>query len=67
MSAVAPWRGVATEQVDELPQGVSIFLRARSRRLLGSLLRPYRRKVTMLVLAVLLQNVAAMEIGRAHV
>jgi ABC-type multidrug transport system fused ATPase/permease subunit len=60
VSAVAPWRGVAAEQVDELPEGVSIFLRRRSRRLLGSLLRPYRRKVAMLVVAVLLQNVAAM-------
>ena len=37
------WRGVATEDTDELPPGAGIFLRARSRRLLGELLRPHRR------------------------
>ena len=33
------WRGVATEDTDELSAGAGIFLRARSRRLLGELLR----------------------------
>ena len=33
------WRGVATEDTDELSTGAGIFVRARSRRLLGELLR----------------------------
>jgi len=37
------WRGVAAEQVDELSASGGLFLRARSRRLLRSLLRPHRR------------------------
>ncbi|MBS2964478.1 ABC transporter ATP-binding protein [Actinocrinis puniceicyclus] len=37
------WRGVAAEKADEISAGGGLFLRARSRRLLGSLLRPHRR------------------------
>jgi ABC-type multidrug transport system fused ATPase/permease subunit len=36
------WRGVATEDVDELPPHLSQQLRRRSFRLLGSLLAPHR-------------------------
>jgi ABC-type multidrug transport system fused ATPase/permease subunit len=36
------WRGVATEDSDDVTAGVGLRLRARSRRLLGSLVRPYR-------------------------
>src|SRR5262249_62371075 len=36
------WRGVAAEDVDELPADVSALLRRRSRRLLGRLVAPYR-------------------------
>ena len=36
------WRGVASEEVDELPAEVSALMRRRSRRLLWSLVRPYR-------------------------
>jgi ATP-binding cassette, subfamily B, bacterial len=36
------WRGVATEDVDELPAHLSAQLRRRSVRLLGSLLAPHR-------------------------
>ena len=39
------WRGVATEQADEITAGLAALLRERSRRLLGDLLRPYRRAV----------------------
>lgn len=41
------WRGVAAENADELSAGGGIFLRARSRRLLGSLLRPHRRALVL--------------------
>jgi ATP-binding cassette subfamily B protein len=36
------WRGVAAEEVDELPADVSAVLRRRSRRLVASLAAPYR-------------------------
>jgi ATP-binding cassette subfamily B protein len=39
------WRGVATEKADEVSAGLAALLRERSRRLLGDLLRPYRRAV----------------------
>jgi ATP-binding cassette subfamily B protein len=59
--AVEPdWRGVSAEDVDELPEKIGIVLRARSRRLLGSLLRPHRRMLWFLVVVVLIQNGAAM-------
>jgi ATP-binding cassette subfamily B protein len=39
------WRGVATEKAEEVSAGLAALLRDRSRRLLGDLLRPYRRAV----------------------
>ncbi|MDQ4037574.1 MAG: ABC transporter ATP-binding protein/permease, partial [Actinomycetota bacterium] len=52
------WRGIATENVDDLPSEAGVFLRARSRRLLGELVRPHRRQVRWLLLVVILQNLA---------
>src|SRR5205823_546062 len=60
VSAAEDWRGVAAEHVDEVSGRISALLRRRSRRLLGSLLRPHRRRVWLLVAVVLLQNAAAM-------
>jgi len=60
VSAVERWRGVAAEQTDEVSGKISALLRRRSRHLLGSLLRPHRRRVWLLVVVVLLQNAAAM-------
>ncbi len=42
------WRGVAAETLDDAKGGLAAFLRARSRRLLGSLLSPHRRTVAWL-------------------
>jgi ABC-type multidrug transport system fused ATPase/permease subunit len=42
-TAEADWRGVAAEKADEISASGGLFLRARSRRLLGSLLRPHKR------------------------
>ncbi|MGH4000102.1 MAG: ABC transporter ATP-binding protein, partial [Pseudonocardiaceae bacterium] len=39
------WRGVATEDHDEIDSATGVRLAARSRRLLGSLLRPHLRAV----------------------
>jgi ABC-type multidrug transport system fused ATPase/permease subunit len=49
------WRGVAAEENDDVSAKGGIFLRARSRRLLGSLLRPHRRGLllaTVLIIVV---------------
>lgn len=54
------WRGVAAEQAEDLSQRVGLLLRARSRRLLVSLLRPHRKALWLLLVVVLVQNAAAM-------
>jgi ATP-binding cassette, subfamily B, bacterial len=52
------WRGVAAEHADELTQQTSVLLKKRSRALLGDLLRPYRRYLLVLMLAVVIENAA---------
>jgi ABC-type multidrug transport system fused ATPase/permease subunit len=52
------WRGVATEDDDELTAAAGIFLRARSRRLLGSLLAPHHAALWGLLATILVQNAA---------
>ena len=54
------WRGVAAETADDVTGGLAGFLRARSRRLLGSLLRPHRKSLWLLLLVIVVQNVASM-------
>ena len=51
------WRGVATEKKDDLPDQAGIRLRARSRRLLGQLVRPHRRELVFCAGMVLVQTV----------
>ncbi|HEV2640995.1 MAG TPA: ABC transporter ATP-binding protein [Actinocrinis sp.] len=54
-AAADDWRGVAAEKVDEVSAQAGFFLRARSRRLLISLLRPHRRALgwaTVLIVVV---------------
>ncbi|WP_194894262.1 ABC transporter ATP-binding protein [Catenulispora pinisilvae] len=51
------WRGVATEKKDDLPDKAGIRLRARSRRLLGQLVRPHRRELAFCAGMVLVQTV----------
>jgi ABC-type multidrug transport system fused ATPase/permease subunit len=60
VSAIEQWRGVAAEQAEEVSGRVSALLQRRSRRLLGSLLAPHRRRGIWLISAVLIQNAAAM-------
>lgn len=52
------WRGVATEDTEELSAGAGIFLRDRSRRLLGELLVPHRRAMWGLLFTITVQNIA---------
>jgi len=60
VAADAGWRGVAAESVDDSTGGLTAFLRARSQRLLGSLLRPHRRALILLGVVSVIQNAAAM-------
>jgi ABC-type multidrug transport system fused ATPase/permease subunit len=54
------WRGVATEQAEEVTQGLAALLRSRSRRLLGDLLRPHRRAVSLTVSLIVVESLAAL-------
>jgi ATP-binding cassette, subfamily B, bacterial len=54
------WRGVAAESADDAIGGLTAFLRARSRRLLASLLRPHRGSILLLGTVSVAQNLAAM-------
>ena len=50
------WRGVATEDDDEVSTEVGVKLQARSRRLLKSLLRPHTRMLWLCTLVVVLDQ-----------
>ncbi|MGN9844655.1 ABC transporter ATP-binding protein [Nonomuraea sp. H19] len=56
------WRGVASENQDEVPEKVSVLLRERSRRLLGDLLRPHRKKIALLIAIIVVSNAAGLSI-----
>ncbi|HLG00986.1 MAG TPA: ABC transporter ATP-binding protein [Acidimicrobiia bacterium] len=54
------WRGVAAESGEEVTARISSLLRARSRRLLGILLRPHRRSLALAAVLIIVENVCAM-------
>jgi ABC-type multidrug transport system fused ATPase/permease subunit len=54
------WRGVAAENADDISTTVGGLLRARSRRLLGSLLRPHKRALWLTIAIMLVDNFASM-------
>ncbi|MCG5218505.1 ABC transporter ATP-binding protein, partial [Streptosporangium sp. KLBMP 9127] len=56
------WRGVASEEQDELSEKVSLLLRTRSRRLLGDLIRPHRRSIGLLIVIIVISNAAGLAI-----
>ncbi|MGH3906516.1 MAG: ABC transporter ATP-binding protein [Pseudonocardiaceae bacterium] len=56
------WHGVATEDLDEVDIATGLRLAARSRRLLGSLLRPHLRRVAAAI-ALLVVDQAALLTG----
>ncbi|MFD2077838.1 ABC-type multidrug transport system, ATPase and permease component [Actinopolymorpha cephalotaxi] len=56
------WRGVAAEGQDDIGDKASVFLRERSRKLLGDLLRPYRKLIALLIVAVVVENAARLAI-----
>jgi ATP-binding cassette, subfamily B, bacterial len=52
------WRGIASELEDEISGKLSMLLRRRSRRLLNSLLGPYRQLVVTIFLLIVAANLA---------
>ncbi len=60
MTATDSWRGVAAEKADEVSAGLAALLRERSRRLLGDLLRPYRRAVIATISLIVVESLAAL-------
>ena len=54
------WRGIASEQVDEVSAPLAALLRRRSRQLLGDLLRPYQRGVAWTAAAIVVASLAAL-------
>jgi ATP-binding cassette, subfamily B, bacterial len=54
------WRGVATEQAEEVSAPLAVLLRERSRRLLGDLLRPYRRAVIGTISLIVVESLAVL-------
>jgi len=59
MSSLEAWRGVASEEVDDLPQGWTGLLRRRTRRLIASLAAPHRGPLVALAVVILVANLAA--------
>ena len=54
------WRGIASEQVDDVSAPLAALLRRRSRRLLADLLRPYRRGVVLTATAIVVASLASL-------
>lgn len=52
------WRGVASEEQDDVPPSIRTFLKSRSRRLLTSLLAPYKRSLWAGIVVVVLETLA---------
>jgi ATP-binding cassette subfamily B protein len=59
VSSVEEWRGIAAEEVDEVPPAWTGLLKRRTRHLLGSLAAPHRRAIIWLSAAILVSNLAA--------
>ncbi|MFI6386511.1 ABC transporter ATP-binding protein [Nonomuraea sp. NPDC050547] len=56
------WRGVASEEQDELDDKVSVLLRERSRKLLGDLLKPHKKQIAALTAIIVVSNLAGLAI-----
>ncbi len=57
---VEAWRGIAAEDVEEVTAGLSALLRRRARRLLGDLMRPHRRQISVSLVLIVIANCAAL-------
>jgi ABC-type multidrug transport system fused ATPase/permease subunit len=59
VSSHESWRGIAAEELDNVPSSWTGLLRRRTRHLLGSLAAPHRRAIFWLAVAILVSNLAA--------
>jgi ATP-binding cassette, subfamily B, bacterial len=59
---IEQWRGVAADTDEEMPSSISVILRRRTRALLSSLLRPHRRSMVTVSVAIVLGTAASMAI-----
>jgi ATP-binding cassette, subfamily B, bacterial len=59
-STTGTWRGIAAEEAEQMTAGLAALLRTRARRLLASLLRPQRARVTGTLLLIVTANLAAL-------
>ena len=58
--ALPSWRGIGSEQVDDVSAPLAALLRRRSRVLLSDLLRPHRRAVGWTAVAIMISSLAAL-------
>jgi ATP-binding cassette subfamily B protein len=56
------WRGYAEENGDELTRATTLRLKEQSRKLLGELLRPYKKMIWLLVVIVVVENAARLAV-----
>jgi ATP-binding cassette subfamily B protein len=59
-AAAQAWRGIAAENVDDIPASLATLLRRRARSLLQDLLRPHRARVALILLLIVIANVGAL-------
>jgi ATP-binding cassette subfamily B protein len=59
---IEQWRGVAADTDEEMPTSISVILRRRTRALLSSLLRPHRRSMINVSIAIVVGTAASMAI-----
>ncbi len=59
-ATVQAWRGIAAEDVEDIPASLASLLRLRGRRLLQDLLRPHRARARLILLLIVIANVAAL-------
>ncbi len=62
VKAADQWRGVAAEDADDLSASVAGLLRERSRKVLGRLLRPYRRPLLYSALLIVIRTGGALTV-----
>ena len=54
------WRGIAAENLDDIPGSLASLLRRRARTLLRDLLRPHRARVALILLLIVIANIGAL-------
>jgi ATP-binding cassette subfamily B protein len=62
MSAAETWRGVAVEEVDDVPRAWAGLLRRRTRHLLSSLSAPHGRVIGLLAAVIFVANAASVAV-----